>query len=88
MTSELGKESAKSETIKDEAEQAILQIQKKLTEAFDVFDGDKTKTIDAKEMPTVIYSLNLVPTQGEIRDLITEVNNTHLNLKYSIFILQ
>ncbi len=24
-------------------------------------------------MPTIIYSLNLVPTQGEMHDLITEV---------------
>ena len=39
--------SAKTET-KDEAEQMILQIQKKLAEAFDIFDGDKTKTVDAK----------------------------------------
>ncbi len=76
----------------------IHSIQKRLTDAFDVFDGDKTKTVDAKlaffflqiilknvpkkiqklfssrEMPTIIYSLNLVPTQGEIRDLITEVS--------------
>jgi hypothetical protein len=29
-------------------EQLVAQIQKKLTEAFDVFDGDKTKTVDAK----------------------------------------
>lgn len=26
-----------------------------------------------REVPTIIHSLNLVPTQGEMRDLITEV---------------
>jgi len=29
-------------------EQVIAQIQKKLTDAFDVFDGDKTRTVDVK----------------------------------------
>lgn len=29
-------------------EQIVAQIQKKLTDAFDVFDGDKTRSVDAK----------------------------------------
>lgn len=29
-------------------EQMIIQIHKKLTDAFEVFDGDKTKTVDIK----------------------------------------
>ncbi|CAF0703592.1 unnamed protein product [Brachionus calyciflorus] len=60
---------------KDEAEHIVAQIQKKLTDAFDVFDGDKTRSVDVKEVPTIIHSLNLVPTQGEMRDLITEMED-------------
>jgi hypothetical protein len=40
-------ETVKSET-SNEAEQMINQIQKKLTDAFDIFDGEKSKIIDAK----------------------------------------
>jgi hypothetical protein len=29
-------------------EQILSQIHKKLTDAFDVFDGDKTRTVDLK----------------------------------------
>ena len=28
-----------------------------------------------REIPTIIHSLNLVPTQGEMHDLLTEVCN-------------
>ncbi len=45
----------------------------KLAAAFDLFDGEKSKSVDVKEIPTIIHSLNLVPTQAEIHDLITEV---------------
>lgn len=33
-------------------------------------------------MPTIIYSLNLVPTQGEMRDLIAEVTDLSMNQEY------
>ena len=76
-------------------EQVIAQIQKKLTDAFDVFDGNNTRTVDVKsegdrrgrsgviasnifsfffnsrEISTIIYSLNLVPSLGELQDLIS-----------------
>ncbi len=32
-------------------EQILTQIHKKLGDAFDVFDGDKTKTVDLKYVP-------------------------------------
>ena len=32
----------------DDAEQMINQIHKRLADAFDIFDGDKTKTVDVK----------------------------------------
>jgi len=68
-------EGSKTETKNDEAEMIVAQMHKKLSDAFDLFDGDKTKTVDVKEIPTIIHSLSLVPTQGEIHDLITEMED-------------
>ena len=51
----------------------VTLMHNKLSAAFDLFDGEKSKSVDVKEIPTIIHSLNLVPTQAEIHDLITEV---------------
>jgi Ca2+-binding EF-hand superfamily protein len=51
----------------------VTLMHNKLAAAFDLFDGEKSKSVDVKEIPTIIHSLNLVPTQAEIHDLITEV---------------
>lgn len=53
MTGEVPTSASKSrgglrDEAKDEAEQFIQKIQMKLTEAFDVFDGDKTRQVDVK----------------------------------------
>jgi hypothetical protein len=48
ISSDVSKVKSHKDEIKDEAEQIVAQIHKKLTEAFDVFDGDKTRTVDVK----------------------------------------
>ena len=46
---------------------------KRLTEAFDVFDQESNKTIPSSELGTVVRSLGLVPTEGELQDILSEV---------------
>jgi len=46
---------------------------KRLTEAFNVFDQEANNTIPSTELGTVVRSLGLVPTEGELQDILSEV---------------
>jgi len=46
---------------------------KRLTEAFNVFDQESNNQIPSTELGTVVRSLGLVPTEGELQDLLSEV---------------
>jgi hypothetical protein len=46
---------------------------KRLTEAFNVFDQEGNNTIPSTELGTVVRSLGLVPTEGELQDILSEV---------------
>ena len=46
---------------------------KRLTEAFTVFDQEANNTIPSTELGTVVRSLGLVPTEGELQDILSEV---------------
>merc|ERR1711881_13530 len=54
------------------ANDMIANIEKRISTAFKVFDHDNNNTIDVREVGTVIRSLNLVPTEAELHDIITE----------------
>lgn len=57
-------------------EAAVQKVQKRIEEAFDVFDHEGNKTVDVREIGTIMRSLDLCPTENELGDVITEVNHT------------
>ncbi len=54
---------------------------KRLTEAFNVFDQEANNTIPSSELGTVVRSLGLVPTEGELQDILSEVRHIDKNKK-------
>ncbi|XP_046887255.1 dynein regulatory complex protein 8 [Hypomesus transpacificus] len=58
---------------KDSAEAIVSDVHKKITEAFDVFDHGFNKTVDVREIGTIIRSLGCFPTEGELHDVIAEI---------------
>ncbi|XP_071490588.1 dynein regulatory complex protein 8-like [Diadema antillarum] len=58
----------------DEKEKSLLaDIQKKITDAFDIFDHESNKTVDVREIGTIIRSLGCCPSEGELHDLLAEM---------------
>nr|XP_003230161.2 PREDICTED: EF-hand calcium-binding domain-containing protein 2-like [Anolis carolinensis] len=55
------------------AESAIAEIQKKITDAFEVFDHECNKTVDVREIGTIIRSLGCCPSEGDLHDMLAEV---------------
>ncbi|XP_025024591.1 dynein regulatory complex protein 8 [Python bivittatus] len=55
------------------AESAIAEIQKKITDAFEVFDHECNKTVDVREIGTIIRSLGCCPNEGDLHDMLAEV---------------
>ncbi|XP_002740446.1 dynein regulatory complex protein 8-like [Saccoglossus kowalevskii] len=58
---------------KESAESLLADIQKKVNEAFDIFDHESNKTVDVREVGTIIRSLGCCPTEGELHDLLAEM---------------
>lgn len=58
---------------KENAETMVADIHKRVTEAFDVFDHEGNKTVDVREIGTIIRSLGCCPTEGEIHDVLAEI---------------
>ncbi|XP_069464106.1 dynein regulatory complex protein 8 isoform X2 [Ambystoma mexicanum] len=58
---------------KEAAEAVVADLHKKITEAFDVFDHESNKTVDVREIGTIIRSLGCCPSEGELHDLLAEV---------------
>ncbi|XP_018412563.1 PREDICTED: EF-hand calcium-binding domain-containing protein 2 [Nanorana parkeri] len=58
---------------KEAADALVSELQKKITEAFEVFDHENNKTVDVREIGTIIRSLGCCPTEGELHDMLAEV---------------
>ncbi|XP_036210929.1 dynein regulatory complex protein 8 isoform X1 [Myotis myotis] len=58
---------------KESAELAVADLQRKVREAFEVFDHELNNTVDVREIGTIIRSLGCCPNEGELHDLIAEV---------------
>ncbi|XP_036869592.2 dynein regulatory complex protein 8 [Manis javanica] len=54
-------------------ELAVAEFHKKIKEAFEVFDHESNNTVDMREIGTIIRSLGCYPTEGELHDLIAEI---------------
>jgi len=48
-------------------------VQKKITEAFDIFDHESNKTVDVREVGTIVRSLGCCPSEAELHDMIVEI---------------
>ncbi|CAH8483314.1 unnamed protein product [Schistosoma turkestanicum] len=70
-----------SETREDDLEAKIKDI-------FDLFDHERNKTIDFRELGTVIRALGGVPTEAEIISLVRELENDPPNgyINYETFL--
>lgn len=58
---------------KENAESMLEVIQKKITEAFDIFDHESNKTVDVREVGTIVRSLGCCPSEAEIHDMLAEI---------------
>uniref|UniRef100_A0A8C3S7N8 EF-hand calcium binding domain 2 n=1 Tax=Chelydra serpentina TaxID=8475 RepID=A0A8C3S7N8_CHESE len=54
-------------------EEQLFYIQKKITDAFEVFDHECNKTVDVREIGTIIRSLGCCPSEGDLHDMLAEV---------------
>ncbi|CAF0732471.1 unnamed protein product [Adineta steineri] len=61
--------------IRESEERANQARIKRLTEAFNVFDQESNNTIPSTELGTVVRSLGLVPTEGELQDILSEMSD-------------
>ncbi|KAM9211735.1 dynein regulatory complex protein 8 [Dugong dugon] len=57
----------------ESTETAVAELHKKIKEAFEVFDHESNNTVDVREIGTIIRSLGCCPSEGELHDLIAEV---------------
>lgn len=58
------------EVPKKEVDPVLAEINKKIEEAFDIFDHEHNKTVDVRELGTIIRSLGCYPTESELHDMI------------------
>ncbi|XP_031294358.1 dynein regulatory complex protein 8 isoform X2 [Camelus dromedarius] len=58
---------------RESTEIAVAELHKKIKEAFEVFDQESNNTVDVREIGTIIRSLGCCPSEGELHDLIAEV---------------
>ncbi|CAG5126045.1 unnamed protein product [Candidula unifasciata] len=58
---------------KDAGDNLLASIQKKIADAFDIFDHESNKTVDVREVGTIIRSLNCCPSEAELHDMLAEV---------------
>uniref|UniRef100_A0A8C0WIJ4 EF-hand domain-containing protein n=1 Tax=Castor canadensis TaxID=51338 RepID=A0A8C0WIJ4_CASCN len=55
------------------SEVTVAEFHRKIKEAFEVFDHESNDTVDVREIGTIIRSLGCCPSEGELHDLIAEV---------------
>ncbi|KAM9273075.1 dynein regulatory complex protein 8 [Cariama cristata] len=52
---------------------AVAEIEKKIIEAFEVFDRECNKTVDVREIGSIVRSLGCFPTEAELHELLAKV---------------
>ncbi|XP_004605586.1 dynein regulatory complex protein 8 isoform X2 [Sorex araneus] len=57
----------------DVPDTVLAEYQKKVKEAFEVFDHEENGTVDVREIGTIVRSLGCCPSEGELQDLLAEV---------------
>ncbi|NXF71832.1 DRC8 protein, partial [Sclerurus mexicanus] len=51
----------------------VAEIEKKITEAFEVFDRESNKTVDARDIGCVVRSLGCFPSESELNELLAKL---------------
>ncbi|XP_063236168.1 dynein regulatory complex protein 8-like isoform X2 [Bacillus rossius redtenbacheri] len=64
----------KEQNITEELEDSS-DLEKRIIEAFEVFDHSSTKTVDVREVGTIIRSLGCCPTEAEIQEILVAVED-------------
>ncbi|XP_071449808.1 dynein regulatory complex protein 8-like [Hetaerina americana] len=59
----------------EEADQASTDLEKRIVEAFDVFDHGGSKTVDVREVGTILRALGCCPTEADIQEIIIQVED-------------
>ncbi|XP_018587965.1 dynein regulatory complex protein 8 isoform X2 [Scleropages formosus] len=54
-------------------EAVISEIHRRIAEAFNVFDNESSKSVDVREVGTIIRSLGCFPSEAELHEMIAEV---------------
>ncbi|XP_062429622.1 dynein regulatory complex protein 8 [Rhea pennata] len=64
---------------------SVPEIEEKIVEAFEVFDHECNKTVDVREIGSIVRSLGCYPTEAELHELLAEVEEEeptgYINLK-------
>uniref|UniRef100_A0A8C9NIA1 EF-hand calcium binding domain 2 n=1 Tax=Serinus canaria TaxID=9135 RepID=A0A8C9NIA1_SERCA len=55
------------------ADVLVAEIEKKITEAFEVFDRESNKTVDVRFIGCIVRSLGCFPTEAEVQELLTKI---------------
>ncbi|KAM4787481.1 dynein regulatory complex protein 8 isoform 1-T1 [Cyanocitta cristata] len=59
---------------KEKGEDGIVaEIEKKITEAFEVFDRESNKTVDVREIGCIVRSLGCFPNEAEVQELLAQI---------------
>uniref|UniRef100_A0A667WYM0 EF-hand calcium binding domain 2 n=1 Tax=Myripristis murdjan TaxID=586833 RepID=A0A667WYM0_9TELE len=56
----------------------VSEIHSRISAAFGAFDHESNKTVDVREIGTVIRSLGCFPTEAELHDIIAEVEEDRI----------
>ena len=59
--------------VKKEGDPVLAEINQRIEEAFDVFDHEQNKTVDVREVGTIVRSLGCYPTEADLQDIIQVV---------------
>ncbi|KFP73288.1 EF-hand calcium-binding domain-containing protein 2, partial [Apaloderma vittatum] len=51
----------------------VAEVEKKIIEAFGVFDPECSKTVNAREVGSIVRSLDCFPTEAELHELLAQV---------------
>ncbi|XP_068267118.1 dynein regulatory complex protein 8 [Nyctibius grandis] len=60
------------------ANHTVAEIEKKIIEAFEVFDHECNKTVDVREIASIVRSLGCFPTEAELHELLAKVEEEEL----------
>ena len=61
----------------DKRSQQVLstEIHQKVVEAFEVFDHENNKTVDVREIGTIVRSLGHCPSESQLQEIISDMED-------------